>query len=346
MAAIAKFSVEWVQWLSESGVLKAGAPKLAPEQLKRFYEQMVLARLVDEKALALQRQGRMGTYASVRGQEAAQVGSASALSADDWLFPAFRETTALIVRGVPLELILQYWAGDERGSAMPGNNFPVAIPVGSQIPHATGVAMALKAQKKKAASIVYFGDGATSEGDFHEALNFAGVFQAPVVFLCQNNHWAISVPVGKQTAAETLAQKAIAYGIAGVRVDGNDVIAMHAATAEALERARAGKGPTLIEAFTYRMGDHTTSDDAKRYRPAGEVEAWAKKDPIARLQKLLEKMGLWSAKWEEQLRAEAGAKVEEAVRKLESVALPPTTDMFDYVYGELSERLKEQRAQV
>src|SRR5438445_3090401 len=255
------------------------------ELMKKMYQLMVLTRAFDETALKLQREGRMLTYAPVRGQEASQIGSGLALKNDDWMFPAFRENGAYITRGTPMHMIYQYWMGDERGMRMPEgqNNFTVAIPVSTQILHAVGCAWGNKMQKKKNASIVYFGDAATSKGDFAEGMNFAGVFKIPVVFLCQNNQWAISVPRSRQSASQTLAQKAVAYGFDGIFVDGNDVFAVYQVAKQALEKARSGGGPTLIECYTYRMSDHTTADDASRYRDPKEVVEWQEKVPIDRL---------------------------------------------------------------
>src|SRR5204863_369792 len=278
---VQSFSVEWLQILDENGNCdEALRPSLSNDEIKKLYEWMLLARIFDEKAFKLQREGRLGTYASILGQEAAQVGSALALRPDDWMFPAFREPGASIVRGLPMRMVLQYWAGDERGSLIPEelNDFPITIPVGTQIPIAVGAAWAAKLKGDKIAVMAYMGDGATSKGDFHEGLNFAGVFAVPVVFVCQNNQWAISVPLKRQTAAKTLAQKAIAYGFSGIQVDGNDPFAVYKATHEALDQARDGQGPTLIECVTYRLGDHTTADDASRYRSRDEVEQWRKKD--------------------------------------------------------------------
>lgn len=283
---IEKFKIEWLQILDEHGNCDEELrPSLRDAEIKKLYQWMVLARTLDEKAVKLQREGRLGTYASILGQEASQIGSAYALEPSDWMFPSFREPGVSIVRGLPLRMIFQYWSGDERGSHIPPgqNDFPITIPVATHIPIAAGTAWAAKFDGQRIAIAVYLGDGATSKGDFHEGLNFAGVFSLPMVFLCQNNHWAISVPLRKQTLAKTLAQKAIAYGFEGIQVDGNDIFAVYLATKEALERARAGNGPTLIECVTYRIGDHTTADDASRYRSQDEVEQWRKKDPIDRL---------------------------------------------------------------
>ncbi len=338
-------SVDFLQVLDENGNCDEELmPKLSTDQVKELYKSMVLARVFDEKAFSLQRQGRLGTYAPLVGQEAAQIGSAYALNKEDWMFPGYRENGSIILRGMPLDLLFQFWAGDERGSAVPKgvNNFTITIPVGTQVPHAVGAAMAAKIKKDKIAVLVYFGDGATSKGDFSEGMNFAGVFKAPVVLMCHNNQYAISVPIEKQTAAKTIAQKAIAFGFEGVRVDGNDVFAVYKATKEALDKARAGQGPTLIECLTYRIGDHTTSDDWTIYRKKEEVEEWKKKDPIERLSKYAKKKGLWDEKFEEQVRKECEALINEAVKKAESAPKPKPEDMFKYTYAEMPKKLQEQ----
>jgi pyruvate dehydrogenase E1 component alpha subunit len=339
------FSVEWLQILDQDGNCDDELrPELSNEEIKKLFEWMILARTFDDKAFKLQREGRLGTYASILGQEAAQVGSAFALTPDDWMFPSFREPGASFVRGLPMRMILQYWAGDERGSLIPEgqNDFPISIPVGTQIPIAVGVALAAKTKGDRVAALAYMGDGATSKGDFHEGLNFAGVFSAPVVFVCQNNQWAISVPLKRQTAARTLAQKAFAYGFSGVQVDGNDVFAVYRATSDALRRAREGNGPTLIECVTYRLADHTTADDASRYRSSEEVESWKKKDPIERLRRYMEREGLWTKSYDQAVRSEAKEKVEEAVHEEESFPPSDPRDMFRFTFQELTAELKAQ----
>lgn len=339
------FTVKYVQVLDENGKCdKKLMPKLSKQQLVELYGLMVLSRRFDEKALSLQRQGRLGTYASVLGQEAAQIGAAYALGKGDWVFPTYRDSAILIARKTPMMKLLQYFGGDERGSIPPKgvNNFPIAIPVGTQGLHAVGAAMAATITKKKYATVACLGDGASSEGDMNEAMNFAGVFKAPVVFLCQNNQYAISVPVKQQTAAETIAQRAIAFGFEGLRVDGNDVLAVYSATAAALKKAYAGKGPTLVECFTYRLGNHTTSDDASKYRSEAEVAAWRKKDPVLRFRKFLEKKKLWSSKKEEELLASVDRLVSAAVKEYKSVPKPAVEDMFKYTYAEMPQLLKDE----
>jgi pyruvate dehydrogenase E1 component alpha subunit len=342
---VGRFEVEWLQILDEDGNCdEALRPRLSDNQIRKLYEWMVLARASDEKAFKLQREGRLGTYASILGQEAAQIGSAFALRPQDWMFPSFREAGVSIVRGLPLASIFQYWSGDERGSLTPEgqNDFPITIPVGTHIPIAAGAAWAAKMRGDKIAVMAYIGDGAASKGDFHEGLNFAGVFCLPIVFLCQNNQWAISVPLSRQTRAKTIAQKAISYGFDGIQVDGNDVLAVYRATDEALSRARQGQGPTLIECVTYRIGDHTTADDASRYRSDEEVESWRKKDPIARLGIYMKNKGLWDEGYEQKLLAEAKERIEAAVTEMEATPPPDPRDVFSYTFADLPSELKEQ----
>lgn len=243
-----------------------------------------------------------------------------------------------------MHMILQYWAGDERGSSIPEglNDFPITIPVGTQIPIAVGAAWAAKLKGDPIAVMCYMGDGATSKGDFHEGLNFAGVFGVPVVFVCQNNQWSISVPLRRQTAAKTLAQKAIAYGFSGIQVDGNDVFAVYKATHEALNQARGDQRPTLVECVTYRLGDHTTADDASRYRNRDEVEQWRRKDPIARLKQYMEKEGLWNKSYDEAVYSEAKEEVEQAVHEEENFPPPDPRAIFRFTFQELTAELQEQ----
>lgn len=339
------FDVEYLQVLDKDGnVDKALMPKLTKKQIRDFYEWMVLIRAFDKKAVSLQRQGRLGTYAQITGMEATHVGSTFALKKTDWMFPSYRESGAMIVRGIPMHVVFLYWAGDERGSKFDKdqNTFPIAIPVSTQTTHAVGTAWAMKIKGHKKASLVYFGDGASSRGDFHEAANFASVFKVPCVFICDNNQYAISTPRRKQTVTDTIAQKAISYGFEGIQVDGNDIFAVYKATQEALKKAYAGKGPTLIECLTYRMLDHTTSDDASRYRPKKELSGWSKKDPIERLRKYMEKNKMWNKKYEGQLYNKIQKKVEEAVAKMEKMPAQKTEDMFKYLYSEMDDDLKEQ----
>ncbi|MAF36824.1 pyruvate dehydrogenase (acetyl-transferring) E1 component subunit alpha [archaeon] len=346
---IQRFSVEYKRVLDEKGNIDQKLmPKISKEIIRFFYEKMVLSRRFDERAIKLQRQGRLGTYASVLGQEASQIGSALAMSRDDLAFPSYRESGVFIARGMPLHLLFSYWAGDERGMHTPKgvNVFPLSITVGVHPPHAVGAAMAFKYKKKKAATIVYFGDGATSKGDFHEAMNIAGTFKAPVVFLCQNNQYAISVPVKQQTAAETIAQKAIAYGFEGVQVDGNDVFGVYKATQDALNKARRGKGPTLIECFTYRRNDHTTSDDASKYRKPSEVTPWEEKDPLLRLQKYMKKNKIYSTDWDADVIKKADTLVNKAMVQAEAMPNKKPEEIIDHMFETLTPALKEQRTQL
>lgn len=341
-----KNSFKTLQVLDEDGKCNEKLmPDLSDEEIKKIYEMMVLTRVFDTTILKLQREGRCGTYASSLGQEATQVGSALALKKNDWMFPYFRELGAHVVRGLPLHMYLLYWMGDERGSKVPESikDLPIAVPVSTQIPHAVGAAMAIKIKGDKNSVMVYFGDGATSKGDFHEALNFAGVFKSPIVFVCQNNQWAISVPVSKQTASETIAQKALAYGFDGVRVDGNDVFAVYKASAEAVEKSRKYKGPTLIECVTYRMSDHTTADDSSKYRTKEELEEWKRKDPIERLKKFMRAKGIWSEGYEKRVVDEINKKVEQIVKDAESQPKASPEDMFDYMYEKIPENLIEEK---
>jgi pyruvate dehydrogenase E1 component subunit alpha len=298
--------------------------------------------------LSLQRQGRLGTFAPLTGQEAAQVGSAFALEPSDWMVPGFREAAAYILRGLPLEDILLYYMGREEGNQIPAgqHDVPVNIPVASQLPHAVGIAMAAKTRHDPCAVLTYFGDGATSEGDFHEACNFAGVFQLPIVFVCENNQYAISHPRSRQTRARTLAQKAIAYGFDGLQVDGNDILAVYVATRDALARAKSGKGPTLIECVTYRMSLHTTADDPTRYRAKSEEEEWQKKDPLPRFRAYLRQKGWWDETWQTQLEQEIDAQIRRAVEAAEAARDFDPSDMFDHVYATIPPYLKAQQEEL
>lgn len=292
----------------------------------------------------LQRQGRFGTYAPIWGQEACQVGSAYALQKGDWVVPAFREIGATLMMGISLKSFYLYWMGNEMGSRAPEgmNVMPVSVPVGTQTLHAVGVAWAAKLRGEKVVALVFFGDGATSKGDFHEAMNFAGVFKTPTVFFCQNNQFAISVPRSLQTASKTIAQKAIAYGCDGIQVDGNDLFAVYLATKEAVEKARSGGGPTLIEGVTYRFGPHTTADDPTKYRTEAEIEPWKPLDPFVRLRFYLGEKGMWDEEIENRLTAEAQKEIDQAVKDAEAVPSPQVEEIFQYVFAEMPHPLKEQ----
>ncbi len=320
-------------------------PKLTRDQLTGMYRLMVMMRKFDEKALNLQRQGRIGTYGSLRGQEAAQAGIAFNLTKTDWVVPSFREHGVMMALGLPMHLIYSYWKGDERGNIVPPDLriLPASVPVGSQLVHAAGLGMAMRLRDEPSVVVGFAGDGATSEGDFHEALNFAGVFNARTVFFIQNNQWAISVPRKRQTAAESIAQKALAYGIPGIQVDGNDVLAVYAASKAAVEHARSGKGASLIEAVTYRMGDHTTADDQKRYRDPDEIAYWLARDPIDRFRKYLVSKKMWTDDNDAALATEMTALVEDEVKNLESMPAPTPVEFFDHMYENLPWNLREQR---
>ncbi len=342
---VGNFKIEYLQVLDENGkVDEELMPKLSDKQIKELYELMVLGRTFDDKAFSLQRQGRIGTYIQFKGQEASQVGSAYVLQDKDWMFPMYRSIGALIVRKHPMHKLLQYAGGDIRGLRSPDNvnNFPIAITVGTQTTHAVGCAWASKLKKDKDVSLVYFGDGASSKGDFHESLNFAGVLKTPAIFICENNQYAISVPREKQTAAETIAQRAMGYGIKGIQVDGMDVFAVYKATKEAVDNARVGKGTTLIEALTYRLCDHSTSDDAKKYRTEQELNSWMKKDPILRLEKYMKSKKLLDDNYKQEVAKKASEQVKEEVKIYENLPAPKPEEMLKYVYSELTPDLKEQ----
>ncbi|HEY5974096.1 MAG TPA: pyruvate dehydrogenase (acetyl-transferring) E1 component subunit alpha [Geobacteraceae bacterium] len=346
---LATFTVNRLTILDETGTVDESLmPELADSQVWRLYELMVLARTFDERALALQREGRLGTYPPIAGQEAAQVGSALALTEADWVLPSFREMGVHLTLGYPIAQLFQYWAGDERGLRTPDhlNVFPICVSVGTHLLHAVGVAMAARYRRDPVVAVAYFGDGATSKGDFHEAFNLAGVFKAPVVFICQNNQWAISVPLKGQTAAATLAQKAVAYGFEGVQVDGNDVFAVYRATREALAKARSGGGPTFIECLTYRVADHTTADDAARYRSPEEVAIWRERDPILRLERYLAARGQWHDEDGHQVREQAAAVIDEAVAAMEAEPPPDAADLYRYTWATATPRKTPVREEV
>lgn len=333
-----------LQVLDQTGQIVEPAlePKLDGAMLERAYRTMIMARVVDEKAVILQRQGRLGAYPPNRGQEAASLGPAMAIGGDDWLVWAFRELAGLLWKGLPPLNFYLYWMGNEEGSRYPPglNVTPAAVPVASQLPIAVGMACASSLRKDGRVVLAYCGDGATSEGEFHEALNVAGVMRAPNVFVVQNNQWAISVPRSRQTAAPTLAQKACAYGFKGIQVDGNDLLAMYIATQEAVERARKGDGPTLIEAYTYRMGNHTTSDDARKYREERETKEWELRDPILRMKAYMTAKGLLDPEREEAMWNEAREAAEKAVAEAEAFPPPTLDDIFLYTFETMPQELK------
>ncbi|MEZ4224894.1 MAG: pyruvate dehydrogenase (acetyl-transferring) E1 component subunit alpha [Polyangiaceae bacterium] len=329
-------------------------PKLSSQEVVHLYRTMLLTRITDERLVTLQRQGRIGFHIGSLGEEAAIIGSAFAMRKQDWIFPCYREFGAGLLRGFEFQRYMDNMYGN-RNDPVKGRQMPdhyscraahfgsVSSPIGTQITQAMGFAWGAKISKEDLACLVYFGDGSTSSNEFHNGLNFAGVFAAPVVFFCRNNGWAISVPTERQTASRTFAEKGVAYGVPGVRVDGNDVFAVVSATRRAVARASAGKGPTLIEAITYRMGGHSTSDDPTRYRKQDELEPWVARDPLERLRGFLEKAGHWSAAEEERTRSEIDRQVKEAVSRAESTPPPDLASMFEDVFATLPWYLQEQR---
>ncbi len=324
-----------------------GEPPLRLELTRRLYRAMVAARTYDRKCASLQKQGRLATYAPFEGQEAAQVGSAAALSPDDWVVASYRDAAAMWMQGYPWELLILGRSGDERGGAVPEGVpvLPPSITVGAHMLHAVGLGWAARLRGESRIAMTYFGDGATSEGDFHEAMNFAGVFRTPTVFLCQNNQYAISLARAEQTRSETIAQKGDAYGVPGVQVDGNDLMAVYAASKRAVARARSGEGPTLIEAVTYRLGPHTTADDPARYRDSAEESRWRARDPLERVRRYLEAAGAWDEAWQKQIEAEEAAEMERAVQAAESLPPLDAGDIFGAMFGEPTPQLVEQRAE-
>ncbi len=343
---VVSFRVHATRYVGPDGVPFDGLPAFAdePGELVRMYRAMVLTRTFDARAVALQRTGRLGTFASSLGQEAVAVGIGTAMRPDDVLVPSFREQGAMFLRGVtPTELLL-YWGGDERGSdsAVPHPDLPVCVPIGTQAPHAAGVALAFRLRGERRVAVCALGDGATSRGDVYEALNLAGVRRLPVVYVVNNNQWAISVPRSAQTAADTLAQKAIAAGFVGEQVDGNDVVAVRAVLDDAVSRARDGLGPSLVEAITYRLADHTTADDASRYRSDDEVSEHWRFEPVARLRELLVTRGEWGRDQEEALLEECTATIDRAVEEYEATPPLPPAAMFDHLYATLPSAYRAQ----
>jgi len=336
---------------------KGKDPNLPASELQQLYRLLVTTRLLDERGLAMQRQGRIGFYLQSTGQEASHLGAAYALKASDWLFPAYRQPGILLLRGVDLDQIVCEWLGNSgdtsKGRQMPvhysfrqANFVSISSPIGTQLSHATGAGMAAKIRGDDTVFMTFCGDGGTSSNDFHSGLNFAGVYKAPVVFVVENNGWAISVPCAQQTASESLAIKAQAYGMPGVRVDGNDLLAVYRVCRQAVDRARAGEGPTLVESVTYRMASHSSSDDAARYRDAKQYEAWKQKDPIARFQAYLKHKKLWDPAFEAEVVDTAKARIAAAVERAEArPAMTPDT-LFDDVYMNLTPQLAEQRQQL
>ena len=348
MATVASFNVDYIQYLSPTGDLVGNSiPAIAKDfkKLKSLYEIMVMTRVFDAKAISLQRTGKLGTYASSLGHEAVHVGMGSAMRYEDVFAPSYREYGVQFCRGVKMSEVLLYWGGDERGSNFSGppHDFPWCVPIATQNTHAAGAALSFKLRKEPRCTVSVIGDGGSSKGDFLEAINAASAFKLPMVLVIINNGWAISVPRKKQSKGQTLAQKGISGGLPSIQVDGNDLIAVHHEVKQALERARNGEGATVIEAITYRLGDHTTADDASRYRPDEEVENAKKYEPILRLRQYLMDNKQWSVQQENKLMEECSNKVEAAVKEYQSASKLPVTDMFDYMFAELPHDLAEQR---
>jgi len=341
-----------LQILRPDGTLASPSPLGNPIVLEA-YRKLLLTRIIDEKMISLQRQGRMGTYVSCAGQEAAQIGSMLALKEEDWIFPMYRDLGMMIQRGVSLKTLFDRLFGngedESLGRDLPNaygwrkyHMFNLAAPIASQLPVAVGFAIAARYRNEALVTLTSFGDGATSSGEFHVSMNFAGVYKASTIFLCENNQYAISVPVSLQTASESIAVKARAYGFEGLRIDGNDLLAVFSTTKLAAEKARRGEGPTLIECLTYRLGAHSTSDDWKKYRSSNEVEEWRKKDPLERLRLFLEKQSVLDASQDEKLRKELESTVNEQIARAEKVAPPPADSLFSDVYSKLPWNLSLQ----
>ena len=335
------------QRLTPSGGIDGTAP-LDLEMTRRLYRAMVFARTYDRKSTALQKQGRLATYAPFEGQEAAQIGAVAGLEPQDWVAGTYRDAALMWAQGYPWELLFAGRTGDERGGSPPDHVhvMPPSITVGGHMVHAVGLAWAEKLQGTTNIALTSFGDGATSEGDFHEAMNFAAVYDVPCIFLCQNNGYAISLARDQQTKSETIAQKAIGYGMPGIQIDGNDLFAVYETVKEAADRARAGEGPTLIEAVTYRVGPHTTADDPKRYRSDDEGEDWRSRDPLERVRIYLSERDAWDDEWQSAIETEASTEIERAIELAE--AMPPLRpgEILDAMFDELPPHLEAQRAEL
>ncbi len=347
-ATVASFKIDYYQFLSPDGTLISDdVPPLAHDfdELMKLYRQMVLTRVFDKKAVALQRTGKLGTYASCLGHEASHVGVGSAMREEDCLAPMYREYGAQFCRGVTMSEVLLYWGGDERGNDFSGptHDFAWCVPIATQCLHAAGAAMAFKLRGEARVAVSIVGDGGSSKGDFLEAINVASAFELPMVLVILNNQWAISVPRSKQNTAKTLAQKGIAGGLPSIQVDGNDLIACRWAMENAIEQAREGKGTTVVELITYRLSDHTTADDATRYRADEEVDSAWKREPVSRLKTYLSEQGAWSDKQETELLEDAAKQVEKAVAEYQAVGKPSIESMFDYMYGDMPADLQAQR---
>ncbi|MEE2903940.1 MAG: thiamine pyrophosphate-dependent enzyme [Myxococcota bacterium] len=344
---------EVFQVLDYDGNLIGSVPEIEESKLRRMYETMLLIRLLDERMMILQRQGRIGFYGACTGQEATPIATAAALEDRDWIFPALREGSAMLYRGFSLETyICQVFgnAGDvTKGRQMPShqacrsvNQVSWGSCIGSQIPQAVGAAWAAKLKKDDVVTVGFMGDGATSEGDFHNALNFAGVYKTPCILICQNNHWSISIPTHGQTRARTIAEKATAYGLPYARVDGNDILASYAAIKEAADRARAGEGATFLELVTYRIGAHSSSDDPRVYRDEAEVVEWKKRDPLQRFHRFMTSQGHWTEEEEAETRARLDEQILAAVKAAEARPNPEIETLIEDVYAEIPRNLQEQ----
>lgn len=348
MKTVATFEIKYQQYLDpEAKLVQKKLPKFAEntDELLKMYRMMSFVRVFDTKAIALQRTGQLGTYASCLGHEATHVGIGAAMKEEDAFFPMYREYGTQFWRGVKAHEVLLFWGGDERGNNFSGpkHDFAWCVPIATQYHHATGAATAFKLRGEKRAAVTVIGDGGTSQGDFYESLNCAGAWQLPAVYVVSNNKWAISVPLSAQTACETLAQKAVAGGMEGIQVDGNDIIAVRDVMEYALDKARNGKGPTLVEALTYRISDHTTADDATRYRGKEEVEDAKTKEPLIRIRKYLMDIGAWDQKKEDKLLAECAEQVDAEVKLYKDAGKPPVESMFSDMFANLPESLIAQR---
>ena len=336
---------ETLQILGTDGEL-VGEPTIDLVRTRELYEAMVVGRVYDRKCTAMQKQGRLATYAPFEGQEACQIGSVAPLGADDWVVGTYRDAAAMWFAGYPMVNLILGRTGDERGGNIPEGIkvLPPSITVGGHMIHAVGTAWADKIAGTTNVSLTLFGDGATSEGDFHEAMNFAGVYATPTIFFCQNNGWAISLPFDQQTNAEALVDKAVGYGMRGTRVDGNDLLAVVAATEQAVAAARTGDGPTFIEAMTYRIGPHTTADDPGRYRTEDLTAEWRDRDPVDRVRKYLDRHDEWDEAWEAEVEEDASQQVEQAVVAAEALDPFVGDEIFDAMFAAKTAALVEQQA--
>jgi pyruvate dehydrogenase E1 component alpha subunit len=344
---VAEYQIQHLQYLDGDAKVRGELPAFARDnaELLKMFGAMLRARTFDTKAINLQRTGKLGTYAPCLGQEAAHVGVAAAMRTEDCLAMFYREIGTMFWRGVRMADVLLYWGGDERGNdfAIPRHDFPWCVPIATQTLHGAGAAMAFKIRKEPRCVVAFIGDGGTSEGAFYEALNIAGARQLPIVFMIINNKWAISVPIEQQTAAQTLAQKGLAAGIPGVQVDGNDIIAVRDCTERALAKARSGGGPTVIEAMSYRLSDHTTADDATRYRPEGELAEYQKLEPLIRLRKLLMERGVLDEATEQAMKNEYSREVEAAVLEYQNTPKQNTDAMFDHLFANQPPYMEAQK---